>query len=227
MAMATTAERGPATPNEIWEILRSTAEQQKENERIWKEGLALREREDAKRREEADKRGAALDLRLDKIMELWDKADRQLKATKSEVGGMSNTFGEMVEHLVTPGIEERLGELGLHFNEISPRRKIKDEQGQIVAELDLLLENNDTVVVVETKGKVGIRDIKRQTEKMEAFREILDKKNDGRRLLGVMAGAVFGKEQKRLAGKAGLWVIVQTGDTMRMDIPDGFKPKEW
>jgi hypothetical protein len=27
--------------------------------------------------------------------------------------------------------------------------------------------------------------------------------------------------------KAGLYVIIQTGDTVKIDIPEGFKPKAW
>jgi hypothetical protein len=32
---------------------------------------------------------------------------------------------------------------------------------------------------------------------------------------------------KAAALKAGLYVVTQTGDTVKIDIPEGFKPKEW
>jgi len=195
---------------------------------------AMREAEDAKLREEeakrskaADERGERLDRRLDQIMELWDKADRQLKATKEEMGGMSNTFGEIVEHLVVPGVEERFGDLGLSFNQVSPRRKVKDADGRLLLEIDLLLENDDTIVVVEVKSKPRKKDLARQKEKIETLREFLHRKNDRRRILGAMAGAVFGTEQRKEALRFGLYVMVQTGDTMRMEIPTDFKPQEW
>ena len=253
MATMQTADQTPATPEEIWAILRETAQQQRENELRWKEGIARREaeeakrgeeeakrreeeakrheeeakrrEEEAKRREEEAKRGEMLDLRLDKIMELWDKADRQLKATKEEVGGMSNTFGEVVEHLVVPGVEERFGDLGFCFNQVSPRRKVKDADGRLL--VDLLLENSDTIVVVEVKAKPSKKDIARQKEKIETLRKFLHGNNDRRRILGAMAGAVFGTEQRQEALRSGLYVMVQTGDTMRMEIPEDFKPWEW
>ena len=281
MATVQTVNQTPATPEEIWATLdrvakyhEETAKQQQENERRWKEGIAMREAEDArqkamreaedaKRREEearrqamreaedarrkavreaedakqreeeakrskaADERGERLDRRLDQIMELWDKADRQLKATKEEMGGMSNTFGEIVEHLVVPGVEERFGDLGLSFNQVSPRRKVKDADGRLLLEIDLLLENDDTIVVVEVKSKPRKKDLARQKEKIEILREFLHGKNDRRRILGAMAGAVFGTEQRKEALGFGLYVMVQTGDTMRMEIPEGFKPQEW
>jgi len=37
-----------------------------------------------------------------------------------------------------------------------------------------------------------------------------------------------GWEGKRILGAiAGLFVIVQSGDTMRMEVPEGFKPRVW
>jgi len=208
--------------------------QREEEARQRKDEARRREAEDAKRREEeakrhkaADERGEKLDRRLDQIMELWDKADRQLKATKEEMGGMSNTFGEIVEHLVVPGVEERFGDLGLSFNQVSPRRKVKDADGRLLLEIDLLLENDDTIVVVEVKSKPSKKDLARQKEKIETLREFLHGKNDRRRILGAMAGAVFGTEQRKEALRLGLYVMVQTSDTMRMEIPKDFKPQEW
>jgi len=240
--MTSTAEQTPATPEKIWAILQEAAEWRREHEKEEARRRAELELAEAKRREEEAKRReeneradakrreewALFEKKWQESVEKWDKADRQLKAMKSEVGGMSNTFGEIVEHLVVPGVEERLGELGLRFDSVSSRRKIKDESGRIRVEVDLLLENSQTIVAVEVKSKVRARDIEEDcVEKLETLRGILDGKNDRRRLLGVIAGAVFGDDQKRLARDAGLYVIVQTGDTMRLEIPKGFKPREW
>jgi len=273
MAMAANAKQSPATPDEIWAILRETALRQKENELRLEREIARREAAEAKweaeetrrreedarrwaeeaRRREADAKREAAEAKRrqaeearrqaeeakreaeearrqqkwDAMVELWNQADRKLKAAQSEVGGISNTFGEVVEHLLIPGIEERLGELGFRFDDTYPRRKIKDENGEVVAEIDLLLENSDAVVAVEVKAKPRRKDIDEQAKKLQALRGSLNRKNDRRRILGVMAGAVFGKEQKRIASEAGLYMIVQAGDTMRMEIPKGFKPREW
>jgi hypothetical protein len=40
-------------------------------------------------------------------------------------------------------------------------------------------------------------------------------------------GLTFEKEVKQAALEAGLYVLEQSGDTMKMDIPGGFIPKEW
>jgi ribonuclease PH len=55
----------------------------------------------------------------------------------------------------------------------------------------------------------------------------MDKHHDSRVIRGAMAGAVFPERVKEAAIEAGLYVIVQTGDTMQIEIPYGFAPREW
>jgi len=256
MIVTANAERSPATPEEIWAILRETAERQKEADRRWEEARAEDakrrkeaeteaakrraeyeaeaakrraeyEAEAAKRKEEADERKAELDKMWQETLALWNKDDDKLKTMRDALGGLSNTFDQVVEHLVIPGIEERLGELGLRFQHISSRRRVKNESGNTEMEIDVVLENSDTIVAVETKAKPSMDDISEFGEKLARLREILLDAGDSRRILGLIAGAVFGSAQKQAAYEAGLFVIVQAGDTMKMDIPKGFKPKEW
>ena len=226
------------TVEQFWEMfyakIAEHEEQNKEYERKREEERLARELEKAeyerKREEERLARElekAEFDRKWAKTMENWDKADRRIQETNRQLGGISNTFGEVIEHLVLPGIEERFAEMGLRFNQVSPRRKLKDSAGKLVAEIDLLLENRDTIVAVETKGKPSIKDIEKHGEKLEKLREWIGVDGDRKRILGAVAGAVFGSGERLSALKAGFYVIVQSGDTMCMDIPEGFEPKVW
>ena len=62
---------------------------------------------------------------------------------------------------------------------------------------------------------------------MEILRRTADRQKDSRKLRGAAAGAIMGKAVKDYAVKKGLYVIEQTGDTVRIDIPQGFKVREW
>jgi len=62
---------------------------------------------------------------------------------------------------------------------------------------------------------------------MEILREHKNKHSDPRKIRGAIAGAVFYPNVKKLALENGFYVLEQSGDTMKMDIPKGFKPKEW
>ncbi|MDR1893769.1 MAG: hypothetical protein LBQ61_03640 [Spirochaetales bacterium] len=54
-----------------------------------------------------------------------------------------------------------------------------------------------------------------------------DRHGDRRKVRGALAGAIMHESVRSYAIKKGLYVIVQTGDTVRIDIPEGFQPGEW
>jgi len=266
MVATQAAPQPPATPEEIWAILRETAQRQKEHEERWNREIAMREKESAKRREEAALRREEDAKRREENVKLWeeeakrreewaefrkgweetkamfdkserqfaetkelfDRTDRKIEANNGEMGRLRNSFGEVIEHLVAPGIEERFGNLGMNFDsgKATANMEIK-EGGKVVAEADIWLENDQTILVVEVKAKVKIKDVSQHKKRLEKIRAMQNRYNDQRKIIGAIAGAVFGAEQRKLALDAGFFVIAQTGDTMKMDVPENFKPREW
>ena len=158
----------------------------------------------------------------------FKKTEAFLKDIGRQIGGLNNSFGELAEHLVAPGIAEKFNELGHHFDGIAEGGyRIFGEKGKVIAEIDLLLENGDCLMAVEVKAKPKMKDIEHHIKRLEILREHRDKKHDGRKIYGAIAGAVFGTEEKEASIAAGFYVIEQSGDTMKIDIPDGFVPSEW
>jgi len=158
----------------------------------------------------------------------FKKTEAFLKDIGRQIGGLNNSFGELAEHLVAPGIAEKFNELGHHFDGIAEGGyRIFGEKGKVIAEIDLLLENGDCLMAVEVKAKPKMKDIEHHIKRLEILREHRDKKHDSRKIYGAIAGAVFGTEEKEASIAAGFYVIEQSGDTMKIDIPDGFVPSEW
>jgi hypothetical protein len=156
------------------------------------------------------------------------KTEKLIKELGRRMGDLSNRFGELAEHLVAPGIEKRFNELGYHFEGIAPRGyKILDKNGKIRTEIDILLENDESIMAVEVKASPGIADVDHHIKRLEILREFRKKRRDIRKILGAIAGAIFGTEEKKATIDAGLYVIEQSGDTMKIDVPDGFVPTEW
>ena len=141
---------------------------------------------------------------------------------------MHNSFGEMAEHLVAPGIAKRFNELGFNFDIIAPGGiKILDEQRKIKAEIDLLLENGETVIAIEVKARVYQKDIDHHVRRLDIFKEYRLKRKDSRTIYGAIAGAIFGSIEKKAALEAGFYVLEQSGDTMKLEMPESFVPREW
>jgi hypothetical protein len=158
----------------------------------------------------------------------WKEIREQVKATDKKFGELGIRFGEVVEHLVAAGIEEKFNKLGYHFSEVAPEgHKIFDDNGQKKAQIDILLENGETVMAVEVKSKPNNKDIKEHIERLQILRESRSRIEDKRKIEGAIAGAVFKDNVKTAARDAGLFVIVQAGDTMNIEVPEGWKPRAW
>jgi len=181
-------------------------------------------------------------LTFEKVWAMFQETDRkfqetdrkfqetreQMKETDRKIGELGNRFGELAEHLVAPGIAERFNELGYRFDSIATKGcAIYDDKGKIKTEIDILLENGDCVIAVEVKAKPKIQDIDHHIKRLEILRERRSKHRDNRKIYGAIAGAIFGSDEKQIAIEAGFYVLTQSGDTVKIEIPDGFTLNEW
>ncbi|MDR2179630.1 MAG: hypothetical protein LBP21_04940, partial [Synergistaceae bacterium] len=94
-------------------------------------------------------------------------------------------------------------------------------------EIDLFLENGDCAVAVEVKANLKTDDVSDHMNRMKKLRVYADARKDSRKFYGAVAGAIISENVRKFALKNGLYVIAQTGDTMTIDVPEGFKPKAW
>ena len=151
-----------------------------------------------------------------------------MKETDRKIGELGNRFGELAEHLVAPGIMEKFNELGFFFNERSLDVEIRDTNNPSSAtEIDILLENGDIVIAIEVKSKPKLLDIKEHIKRMDILRQRADRRGDKRKYQGAIAGAIVGQNVRQQIIKSGFYLIEQTGDTVKLSIPQGFIPKEW
>ena len=160
----------------------------------------------------------------------FKETDRYIKETSIHVGKLGNRFGELAEHLVAPNIVQKFNALGFHFDDISAglRQIIEDESsGQQIAEFDILLENGEAIVGVEVKSKPSHDDVKEHVQRLKILRLNKDKKGDKRKIYGALAGAIMPRDIQSAILKAGLYAITQTGDTVKINVPEGFTPKAW
>jgi len=197
-------------------------ERQRENAERQRKEEAERQREDDKRRQED------LEQQRKKDAAWKEEFNRMIRQSNKQMGELHNRFGQLAEHLVAPSINKRFNELGYHFGSFSPGgHKIEDEKGKTKAEIDILLENGETIMAVEVKIKPAVKDVEAHLKRLEVLKEHRRGINDKRTIKGAIAGAIFGAVEKKATADAGLYVVEQSGDTMRIDVPEGFVPREW
>jgi hypothetical protein len=214
---------------EVWAITQESA-------RLIQEINKTRQ-EDAKKakenQEETEKKIAevwALIKQTDKQLKQTDeqikRTEAQLKRTDKQLGKLGNRFGEVEEYLVAPGIVEKFNELHYHFNSAGRNIKIYGENKQKVAEVDIMLENNDFILCVEVKVKPDENDIRKHIERLKIVQHYYQNRYLKEiKVIGAIAGTVFDEKLKNLVVENGLYVIVPAGNTFKIDVPEGFQPK--
>ena len=189
----------------VWAMFQETDQKFKETDRMF---------------QETDRRFKETDLQI-------KENAKEMKETYRKIGELGNRFGELAEHLVVPGIKEKFNELNFTFEQISENVKISDASKRCIAEIDIILENGDTVIAVEVKAKPLQQDVDEHINRMEILRYRADARNDKRKFQGAIAGAIMNESVRNYAHKTGFYVIEQTGDTVKITIPEGFSPREW
>ena len=204
----------PLTFEKVWAALMENREQMKESDRKFQ---AMSQ--------ETDRKFQAMSL---EAREQMKETREQMKETDRRIGELGNRFGDLAEHLVLPGIMDKFNALGFQFTRDAQNAKFRDPTTRrILAEIDILLENGDIVIAVEVKSTLRDKDVDKHLERMEFLRSYADSKNDKRKYRGAIAAAIVAGDARSYALESGFYVIEQSGDTMKLDLPEGFIPREW
>lgn len=212
---ATQTEHRPATPEEIWEILRQLAKRQQENEERQKERERRRE-ENEKVREEYWKKAAR---EWEEIRAEGRETDRRLKKAEDL---FTSQWGRLMESLVKGDLVPLLQQRGIAV-EMTTQRVAARRNGEHF-EIDILAANGTEAVAVEVKTTLRPRDVKRLEEKLARFREWLPAYS-GHRLYGAVAYLEADESVVWHAERRGLFVIRATGSSASIVNEPDFRPR--
>ncbi|MDR1362690.1 MAG: hypothetical protein LBJ35_01380, partial [Spirochaetaceae bacterium] len=148
------------------------------------------------------------------------ETDWQMKALQKSLDDLDDRFGELAEHLVIPNIIDKFNALGCHFKDVCRERKFYREDRTVGAVFDIFLENGESIVGVEVRDKPEEQDIEDHIERLAFLRRYKDEMGDKRKnIYGALAGAIMPDNVRQAALKAGLYVIEQSGDTVKIEKP--------
>ncbi len=194
---ATETERRPATPEEIWEILRQVAIRQKEGEEALKE--ARKERRE--------------------LREQMEETDRRLRRAE---GLFTSQWGRLMESLVEGDLVKLLRERNVEVDVVSSRIRLSRDPKQ--REVDLFAANGEEAVAVEVKSTLKPEHV---TDFLELLDELpnLFRGYRARRLYGAVAYLKAHEGTTRYAMRKGLLVIRATGSSASIVNEPGFEPR--
>jgi hypothetical protein len=146
------------------------------------------------------------------------------------------SFGELYDYEVIPHIVEKFCNLGFQIDSVSGSCEITlNKATQLYACFESILEGREAYIGIVVSTIISDEDVdeydpvKGLVRSLEVFRLYRNKIGVGvkQKIYGALAGAVMSDKAKTAALKAGLYVVVPSGDTVKIDVPEGFTPKAW
>ena len=154
------------------------------------------------------------------------ETDRIVKEIGKRFGDFTNSFGEIVEYMVAPNLQDRFFDLGMDFPEVSNDIKIKDKKSGISLQIDVYLESSDMAMLVEVKADLSVSDINAHIQRLEKMRRYADLRGNKRMFLGAVAGVIVKEDVREYALDKGLYLVEPSGQTFTITSPHS-KPKAW
>lgn len=148
----------------------------------------------------------------------------QMKETDKKVTALTGKWGRFVEGLIAPAVERLFGERGYKVDRVYQRVKAHKNGGGL--EIDILAVDGEHAVLIEAKSTLGVDDVRDHLERLERFKLFFPEYAD-RKVIGAVAGIIIDEGADKFAYKRGLFVIEQSGETVKITNDDEFSPMEW
>ena len=196
--MSEATQRQPATPEEVWAILREVSVSQRETDR---------------RMQETDRQ--------------MQETGRQLKETGRHLRRLEELFngqwGKLMEALVEGDLVELLSRRGLEVDHTVCN--LKSKNGAPRWEIDIIAANGEEVVAVAVKTTLKVKQVADFIETLKVFPEEAPAVYRGKRTYGAVAYLKADEAADVDAERQGLYVIRATGSSASITNQDGFKPR--
>jgi len=181
-------------------------------------------RDTDRRMKETDERMKETDKIVKETSEQVKETSKKVEQLNETVNALTGKWGKFVEGLVEPSAVRMFKERGIEVERTSTRNRIRKNGTEM--EIDIIVENNEYVVAIEVKSTLKVEDVNEHLEILSRFREFFPRfKNQ--KLIGAVAGIVMEEGADRYAYRRGLFVIGQTGETVKILNDDKFRPKIW
>jgi hypothetical protein len=143
------------------------------------------------------------------------ETDRRIDKVSKQIGGIDNNIGYHAEQFFQNVFSENKVFGGIEYDEIIPNLKHGDKTGEV--EFDIVLENCDSVALIEVKNRIHPNFVKKLAEeRVGKFRRYFPEYKNYDVYLGI-AGFSFNEDVLEEAKKYGVGIVRQAGDGIEVD----------
>ena len=189
------------------------AEFQKEAER--------RNAEAEQRNAEADRRSAEAERRRAEADRTMEELKKQVRATTEAVNNLTTPLCLFIEEMVEPAVVQLFQERGIDVTQTMSR--LKSKRPGAAMEIDILVVNGSELVAVECKSRLSKDDVDDFLDRLQRFKLAFPQFRDFQ-VYGAVAGIEIDQGIDSYAYRRGLFVIKQSGETVKIINDTQFRP---
>jgi hypothetical protein len=187
--------------------------------------LAQGQAELLRAQQDTDRKFQDTDRKFQDTDRKFQDTDRKFQETARLVSDLGGQWGLFMENQVAPACERVFSERGIPVQMVSQR--VKKRRGGDTLEIDVLVVNaGQVVVVVEVKASLSVEAVREFLDDLRQFRDFFPEYADWQ-VHGAVAGMRIEDGADRYAYQQGLFVLAQTGDTVKILNDAQFQPKAW
>jgi len=220
------------------ELTDQLAQSRTEADRRFAELTAQLAHEMAQSRAEADRRAVEADRRAAEVDRRAAEADRRASEAEARlaraeaiaaqanqaVNALSSRWGAFVENLVAPAALRLFQGQGFAVQEVYQR--VKSERGSQNLEIDILVVDDTVAVAIEVKSRLTQRNLRQFLKNLDRFKTAFPHYADYQ-LYGAVAAIEMDGDVDRYAINQGLFLIQQSGESVKISNTEGFTPRTW
>ena len=208
-------ENNPYSPEILFKMFAELREQQAETDRRFKKTDKFLSSLSEKFAE-TDKQIQETDKQIQETAEQMKETDRLVKELSKNIQGINRSIGEETEMFFYTSLQRKpvLGEIKFDYVDKNLCRTKGNESFQI----DIFLENGESVGLVEVKNKVTRKSFEQLSQQIEKFPKFYSVFKNYK-IYGAIAGKIFPQHLQQEALQKGYFVLLQQGDHVEVVSP--------
>ncbi|MFM7441371.1 MAG: DUF3782 domain-containing protein [Snowella sp.] len=180
--------------------------------------------EEDRRRVEEDRRRVEEDRRRVEANRTMEELKKQVQKTTDAVNNLTTRWGRFVEEMVEPAVVRLFQERGIDVTQTMSR--LKSKRPGAAMEIDIVAVNGSELVAVECKSRLSKDDVNDFVTRLQRFKLAFPQFREFQ-VYGAVAGIEIDQGIDVYAYRRGLFVIKQSGDTVKIINDVQFQPVDF
>jgi hypothetical protein len=183
--------------------------------------FAESQKEAERRNAEADRRSAEADRRREEANRTMEELKKQVQETTKAVNNLTTPLCHFIEEMVEPAVVRLFLERGIDVTQTMSR--LKSQRPGAAMEIDIVAVNGSELVAVECKSRLSKDDVNDFLTRLQRFKVAFPQFREFR-IYGAVAGIEIDHGIDAYAYRQGLFVIKQSGETVKIVNDAQFQP---